>query len=183
MIRINLLPTRQARKKEQGIQQLALLGAVVLLAIGVNWWWASSLDSTLQSRNRQVSKLKQDITQLETIIGEITNITKDKKALEEKLAVLERLRKGRTGPVKMLDALVTLTPERVWFTSMEEKGGSLVLKGEAVSNEDLADLMKEMKKNPFFREPSLKRSVQRDSRGAGMRIIEFELSCGINYSA
>lgn len=183
MIRINLLPTRQARKKEQGLQQLALLGAVVLLAIGANWWWASSLDSDLQTRNRQVSKLKQDIAQLETIIGEITNISKEKKALEEKLEVLERLRKGRTGPVKMLDALATLTPEKVWFTSMEEKGGSLVLKGEAVSNEDLADLMKEMKKSPFFQEPSLKRSTQRENRGGGVRIVDFELSCRINHSA
>lgn len=183
MIRINLLPTRQARKKEQGLQQLALLAAVVLLAVGANWWWASGLDSTLQARNRQVSKLKQDIAQLETIIGEITNITKDKKALEDKLEVLEQLRKARTGPVKMLDALATLTPERVWFTGMEEKGGALVLKGEAVSNEDLADLMSEMKKNPFFREPSLKRSVQRENKAAGMHTVEFELSCSINYSA
>lgn len=183
MIRINLLPTRKSKKKEQGLQQLAILAACVLVALGANFWWTSSHESELQEKKQQVAKLQEDIAALDKIIGEITNITKDKKALEEKLATLDKLRKARTGPVKMMDALATLVPDRVWLTNMEEQGGALVLKGQAVTNEDLADFMRELKKNPFFQEPSLKRAVQVESREAGTRTIEFELSCAINYSA
>src|SRR5690606_28723627 len=112
-----------------------------------------------------------------------TNIKKDQAELEEKLAVLERLRKGRTGPVKMLDALATLMPDRVWLREVDEKGGTLTLKGSAVTNEDLADFMRELKKEAFFSEPALKRAVQVDGKGGGAPVIEFELSCGINFSA
>ena len=183
MIRINLLPTRQARKKEEGRKQLAILAACVIAALGGNYLWYSNLDGTLTEMKQAVSKLQSEIKQLDSIIGEITNIKKDQKDLEEKLAVLERLRKGRTGPVKMLDALATLMPERVWIRELDEKGGSLTLRGYAVTNEDLADFMREIKKNDLFSEPALKRASQVENRDNGTRVIEFELSCGVNFSA
>lgn len=183
MIRINLLPIRKSRKKEAGQKQLAILAACVLAALGGNWLWYSDLDGKLTEKRQAVAKLKTEIAQLDSIIGEITNIKKDQKDLEEKLAVLERLRKGRTGPVKMLDALATLMPERVWIREVDEKGGSLTLRGYAVTNEDLADLMREMKRNQFFQEPALKRASQVEDRESGTRVIEFELSCAVNFSA
>ena len=183
MIRINLLPTRQARKKEAGQKQLVVLAAAVLVVLGGNWLWYSSLDSTLTEKKQAVAKLESEIKQLASIIGEITNIKKDQEDLENKLAILERLRKGRTGPVKMLDALATLMPERVWLKEVDEKGGTLKLKGSAVTNEDLADFMRALKQDPFFKEPALKSAKQVGSRESGMQVIEFELSCGINFQA
>ncbi|AKU90319.1 PilN domain-containing protein [Vulgatibacter incomptus] len=182
MIRINLLPTRQAKKKDLGNKQLVLLGLLVVGALMGNWFWYSGVESTLAQKNAQVAKLKQDIAQLDKIIGEVNTIKEQKKALEEKLAVLDKLRKGRTGPVKMLDALSTLMPEKVWISAIEEKGGAMVIRGGAVTNEDLADLMRELKKNPFFSEPSLKKSQQVGDRQLGT-YVQFELSCSINYAA
>lgn len=179
MIRINLLPVRAAKKKDLGLKQLVLLGLLVVVALMGNYYWWSSVDSTLESTKTQVVKLEQDIAQLDKIIGEVNEIAKQKKALEEKLAVLEKLRKGRSGPVKMLDELATLMPEKVWVTAIEEKGGAMVIKGGAMTNEDLADLMKALKKSPFFSEPSLKKSVQSRKTGAQ---VDFELACKINYA-
>jgi len=183
MIRINLLPTRKSRKKEAGQKQLAVLAACVVAVLGVNFAWYSSLDGELTGKKKAVATLKKEIAQLDSIIGEITNIKQDQKDLEEKLAILERLRKGRSGPVKMLDALAVLMPERVWIRGLDEKGGALTLKGFAVTNEDLADLMRAMKQNDFFTEPALKKATQIEDRETGTRVIEFELSCGVNFSA
>ena len=181
MIRINLLPVRQAKKKEQGRQQLVLMAGVVILALAGNalWWWNTS--STLDAKKAEVTRRKAEIQQLEKIIGEVNTITKDKKALEEKLAVLDQLKKGRTGPVKVMDSLATLMPKRVWLIGLEEKGGHVSIKGGAVTNEDLADLIRELKKSPFFSNPTLKKAVQR--AGQGPKFIEYEIGCGVNYSA
>lgn len=179
MIRINLLPVRAAKKKDLGLKQLVLLGLLVVGVLLGNYYWWSSVDTTLESTKNQVAKLEQDIAQLDRIIGEVNEISKQKKALEEKLAVLEKLRKGRTGPVRMLDELATIMPEKVWLSSFDEKGGSVTIKGGAMTNEDLADLMKALKKSPFFSEPSLKKSVQAGRQGA---TVEFELTCTINYA-
>lgn len=181
MIRINLLPVRQAKKKEQGRQQLVLIAGVVFLTVVLNgfWWWTTS--SELADKQQEVARRQAEIQQLERIIGEVNTITKDKKALEDKLAVLEQLKKGRTGPVKVMDALATLMPKRAWLAGLEEKGGQLVIKGGAVTNEDLADLIRELKKSAFFQNPTLKKAVQRS--GQGPKFIEFEIGCGVNYSA
>lgn len=181
MIRINLLPVRQAKKKEQGRQQLVGIGGVVFLAVVLNalWWWNTS--SELGDRQKEVARRQAEIQQLEKIIGEVNTITKDKQALEDKLAVLESLKKGRTGPVKLMDALATLMPKRAWLASLEEKGGQLTLKGGAVTNEDLADLIRELKKSPFFKNPTLRKAVQQV--GKGPTFIEYEIGCGVNYSA
>jgi type IV pilus assembly protein PilN len=181
MIRINLLPVRQAKKKEQGRQQLVLLAGVFVLAVALSalWWWSTS--STLAEKKAQVARRQSEIQQLEKIIGEVNNINKEKKAVEEKLAVLEKLKKGRTGPVKVMDALATLMPKRAWLISLEEKGGRVTLKGGAVTNEDLADLISELKKSPFFQGPTLKKAVQRGDKG--QKFIEYEIGCGVNYSA
>jgi len=182
MIRINLLPTRRTKKKEAGLKQVALLGVVVVGILVGNWLWYSGLSDELDARRREVARLQADIKKLDQIIGEITNIKKDQEALEQKLAVLQKLRDGRTGPVRMLDALATIMPDRVWIEALEEKGGTLVLKGTAMTNEDLADFMQALKANPFFSEPTLKRAVQARGRH-DVPVIDFELSCGINYSA
>lgn len=179
MIRINLLPVRAAKKKDLGLKQLVLLGLLVVGALLGNYYWWASVDSTLESTKSQIVKLEQDIAQLDKIIGEINEISKQKKALEEKLSVLEKLRKGRSGPVRMLDELATVMPEKVWITTIDEKGGAMVIKGGAMTNEDLADLMKALKKSPFFSEPSLKKSVQSRKQGAQ---VDFELTCKINYA-
>lgn len=183
MIRINLLPVRQAKKKEMGRQQLVLFGGIVVLALGVNAILAVERTADLRSKQADVVRRQNEIKQLEKIIGEVNTISQDKKALEDKLAVLDELRKNRTGPVKVLDTLTGVLPQRVWLASLEEKAGALVLKGGALNNEDLADLMRELKKSPFFSEPTLKQSVQKADKDAGAKYIEWELTCGVKYAA
>lgn len=181
MIRINLLPVEQTKKWELGQKQILLFILVIVAVAMGNWTWRSGVMETLQAKKTQVERLKRDIAALDKVIAEVKNIAKEKEAIEEKLTVLDNLRKGRTGPVKMLDALAVLMPERAWILSFEEKAGALVLKGGAVTNEDLADLMQALKGSPYFSEPTLKRSVQKGDRG-GVTYIEFELQCSINYA-
>lgn len=180
MIRVNLLPVRQAQRREMGKKQLILL-ALLILGAGVgNWKWVEGVNTRLSTKQAQVAQLQRDIAQLEKVIGEVNTISKEMKSLEEKLAVLDQLRQGRSGPVKFLDALATVMPEKVWMLSVTEKEKQITIKGAAVSNDDLADFMRALKDNPYFSEPTLRRSVQKGS--GDNRTVEFELSCRVNYS-
>lgn len=181
MIRVNLLPVRQAQRRELGKKQLILL-ALLLLGAGVgNWKWVEGVKTRLQAKQSQVAQLQRDIAQLEKVIGEVNTISKEMKSLEDKLKVLDQLRQGRSGPVKVLDALATVMPEKVWLITVTEKDKQLSIKGAAVSNDDLADFMRALTNSPYFSEPTLRRSVQRGS--GNNRTIQFELSCRVNYSA
>ena len=71
------------------------------------------------------------------------SIKDDKKALEDKLKILDALKKGRTGPVKVLDELASLIPEKVWLLDFAEQAGGVSMIGQASSYEDLSDLLQE----------------------------------------
>ncbi len=145
MIKINLLPVRQVKKREVSQQLLVLYALVLAGAVGGNWWWYGGKDRTVRNQRAQIAQKEASIRQLESVIGEVNHIKEREKELKDKLAVLESLRRGRSGPVKILDALATATPSKVWLSSFDEKGQKVKVQGSAVSHEDVAELMRQLK--------------------------------------
>ncbi|HEY3449218.1 MAG TPA: PilN domain-containing protein [Myxococcales bacterium] len=144
MIRINLLPVKAAKKRESGQKQVFLFAVALALGIGGNWWWYSQTSQQEERERLEVQRTEKEIADLNRIIGEVQNYEKENKALEDKLKVLDTLKRGRTGPVKMLDAMATSIPKNVWIAKLEESGGAMRIDGSAISNDDLAEYMKAM---------------------------------------
>lgn len=142
MIRINLLPVRAVKKREMGRQVLVLF-ALVLLGAGVgNYFWYSDRDSELKRHRAGIAQTRAKIAELEKVIGEVKNINARKTEVEKKLAVLDTLRKGRNGPVRMLDALASATPKKVWVKNFTEASNSVSIDGSAVSHDEVAEFMR-----------------------------------------
>ncbi|MCA2981715.1 MAG: pilus assembly protein PilN, partial [Myxococcaceae bacterium] len=95
MIRINLLPVRQVRKRELGRQFLALAAATVVATLAGNFFWFTSRDEERAQRAEAASKREREIAALDKQIGEVNELKKRKKEVEDKLGVLEKLRKQR----------------------------------------------------------------------------------------
>src|SRR5947199_7853501 len=136
MIYVNLLPVRAAKKREFGRQQLVLFVLLLVLAGIGNYFVYNRFESELRSLDKQIASTRAEIQQLEKTIGEVKSIKEDKKALEDKLKILDTLKKGRTGPVKVLDELATIIPAKVWITDYQEAGGAVTMTGRASSYED-----------------------------------------------
>jgi type IV pilus assembly protein PilN len=144
MIRINLLPVRHVKKQAMGRNQLMLAGVVLVVGIIANGFWYFDRRGENEKLKAQVASVQKEIADLDRIIGEVKNITSEKKQLEEKLKVLDTLKKGRTGPVKMLDAMASATPKNVWLRQMTETNGAMNVEGSAISNDDVAEFMKSL---------------------------------------
>lgn len=142
MIRINLLPVRQVQKREAGRQFIVLMVGMFIITAAANGYWYVWMDGKREAAQRRLDDTNARIAQLEKVIGEVTNLQKRKKEVEEKLAVLDKLTKQRAGPVKLLDALATAIPKKVWITSFEEKGGAAVMMGHAESYDDVSEFMR-----------------------------------------
>ena len=142
MIRINLLPIRQGKKRELGRQFLVVVAGLTMIALIGNWFWYNQLAQQRDRNQVRIDDTKKRIAELEQVIGEVNNINKRRKEVEDKLGVLEKLRRGRSGPVRMLDALSTATPKKVFLTEFEEKASQVKLMGRAQSHEDVADFMR-----------------------------------------
>jgi type IV pilus assembly protein PilN len=179
MIYINLLPVRAAKKREFGRQQLILFGLILVGALLGNYtWWKAEKDS-LNALEQRIASTRNEIAQLEKTIGEVKSITQDKKALEDKLKILDALKKGRTGPVKVMDELATIIPNRAWLLEYTEQNGSVVMRGMAVNYEDLSTFAQRLKTSKYFANVAIKKASQKNQSGA----VEWEISCNANYSA
>lgn len=181
MIRINLLPVRAAKKKQAGRQQLLLMGLVVAIVVILMLFWVGAVTTERKKLEARVVEVNQEIQKLEQIIGEVKQYSETKAMLESKLKIIEDLKKGRVGPVKVMDELAQKIPKRVWISNMIESMGSVSFQGEASTDEDIAAFMQELQKSPFFQGINLKftKIGERD----GVKIKKFVLECKVNYAA
>ena len=141
---------------------------------------ASSAQNAVRRRARSTvhAGARAEIAQLEKTIGEVKSIKDDKKALEDKLRILDTLKKGRTGPVKVLDELASLIPEKVWLLDFTEQAGGVSMVGQASSYEDLSTFSKKLKASTHLLNITIKGARQRADG-----TVDWTITCTANYSA
>lgn len=180
MIRINLLAVRVSKKKQAGKQQLLLGVAVLLLAFGGNFLWSTARAGALQDRREKIARTRAEIAQLEKIIGEVNDIKQQQAAVKDKLAVLDKLKAGRAGPVRLFDELATIVPKRLWLRKIEEKDKVVTFDGSAAAIDDVSLFMSGLERSPFFTAVELKKtSAKAEGR---FRIVEFTVTARGDYA-
>jgi type IV pilus assembly protein PilN len=180
MVRINLLPVRVSKKKEAGQQQLILFALVLVFGIIANYVWVSSRAGELDTMKKKLASTQAEIAQLDRIIGEVKNIKEQQAQLREKLDVLGTLKAGRTGPVRMLDELATLTPKRLWLLKLEEKGGTITFTGSASSIDEVSEFMTALRGSTHFKGVELGKTVAKTEKG--FRLVDFTLTATVAYA-
>lgn len=180
MIRINLLPYRAVRKKENIRKQLSIYALSVLLVVLL---LAGIFLNQRSKLNLLVNNMKSKKKELASYSGTTKKIAELKKKIEStqtKLDVIKKLEKNKTGPVLLLDEISQTVPkEKLWLQSLQEKSGILSLKGSAMDNETLSLFMKNLEKAEHIRSVDLKSAKSKTLSNYKLSIIDFMLSCKI----
>lgn len=180
MIRINLLPVRVSKKKEAGKNQLIFFALAIVFALVCNFWWSRSRSEEMAAREDKVKRTRTEIAQLEKIIGEVKNIKAEQQAVKDKLAVLDKLKAGRQGPVRVLDELAGITPKRLWLKKLDEKAGAVTFDGSAATIDDVSAFLSALKRSPYFTAVELKKtSAKREGK---YKLVEFLITATVNYT-
>ncbi len=180
MIRINLLPVRASRKKQESQKQLLLIGLALAFVVLCNLLWSHSRAEDLASREAKIKRTRTEIAQLERIIGEVKNIKAQQSELKDKLAVLDRLKAGRQGPVRLLDELATLVPARLWLRKVEEKSGAIAFEGTAGTIDDVSSFLTALKGSRHFKGVELKKTVAKPE--GRLKVVDFTITAAANYT-
>jgi type IV pilus assembly protein PilN len=181
MIRINLLPVRAKKKRNTSIYQIVAMAAILMVTVVSSFTVHSVYSAQVEEREKKISDNETEIKRLQKIIGEVNELDKQKTRLLNQLAVIDKLEKGKRGPVRVLDDLSNSIPKRVWVTSFREANGALSITGSAMDNSDISEFMRALQRTPYFSEISLK-FAQADQRD-GVTVYNFEIGCKVNYSA
>ena len=175
MIRINLLPIREIKKKE-GIRQLILMGVsclvLIVLSLGIFHFSVAKKIGTLQS---EIDDTQQQINQLNKIVGDVKKYEKEKKELEKKIGIIDVLNQKRAGPVNMLDEISKNIPAGAWITSFNEKALKLTLDGVALDNETIAGFMTSLENSTHFSNVELIQSGHHRSEDLNLKKFNITL--------
>jgi len=174
MIRINLLPVRAARKKEEVQRQLLVFTVFLLLIVGSGLAWWQATKSTLGDINDENKRLEEEIANLKKIIGEVDEYKAQQALLEKKLEVIRQLKANKTGPVHMLDQLALRIPEKLWLEEVAESAQKVTLRGVSINNEVIATFMNKMEESDYFKEVYLV-SIQARAE-ADLKLKEFTIT-------
>ena len=174
MIRINLLPFRTARKKEN--VQLSILLSSLLLAIILMFYINIRLSSQVKEVNSKVESTKTEIAKYEKINKEIAEIKAKLEILKTKMNVINDLEANRYEPVRLMDVMTTLViPNRMWFLSFDAIGKTVNISGVAVDSQTVADFMIRLEGSKLFEAVNLKTIKKQMVRQASLK--NFEISC------
>jgi type IV pilus assembly protein PilN len=176
MIRINLLPFRAARKKENIRRQVSIFLLSLVLVLIVAFWVNYMLSRKIDTLNEQIKTTQAQVDKYNKINKEIQEIKKKLDLLNKKIDVIQSLDLTRKAPVELLDDISRLTVEkRMWLTGLKEKAGKIEVVGIAVDNPTVAEYMTRIEASQKYIGVKLL-SINQDDSIKGLNLKSFGIS-------
>ena len=180
MIRVNLLPHREEKRKRRQ-QQFGVLAAIAvilgLLVAGAIWVF---LDQQVEQQRSNVAYMKAEIDKLDKQIEEIRKIREETASLLAKKQVVEGLQSNRSEPVQLLDQLLRQLPEGIYLKAIKQAGVKVNVIGYAQSNARVSTLMRNLGASPYLENPELVeiKAVLLDNN-PNKRVNEFSMNISV----
>jgi type IV pilus assembly protein PilN len=177
VIRINLLPYREEKRKARRQQFYTLAGLVFTLAAMVVFLVYSVLASYVSEQEGKNAFLKKEIALLDARIDQIKHLKEQSQALLSRKEVIETLQSDRSEAVHLLNELTKNVPEGVYLKSIKQEGRKVTLSGYAQSNSRVSSLMRNLESSPWIERPQLMeiKAVAVDKRRLNEFILVLQL--------
>ena len=158
MIRVNLLASgpgaAQPRTVVSKEQRPAMIGLCMLLVTGLSiggWWYY--LNQQLATTEQGIVTAEARIDQLKDAMKLLESARQHKAELEERLALIERLRTAKSAPVRMLDLLNESVTDGLWLMEIKQSATTVQLEGRAMSHTAITDFAQSLQVAGFFKMP------------------------------
>jgi type IV pilus assembly protein PilN len=162
MIRINLLAVeRGAAKKTRGgggvvtsAQRVTIGAALIFLAtIVVIGWWFWSLHTRGLRLDEDIASAEIKAQQLRSVLAQVQKFETRKAVLQQRVTLIEQLRRGQSAPVHVLDELSKAIPDRLWLVSLGQRDKDFTIDGRTTSLTALSDFVANLEASPWFKRP------------------------------
>lgn len=179
MLKINLLPIRQLKKRAKARSQIAA-GIVIFISVLVLLGLVGILQAgRMTTLNDEIAVKTKEKKSFDKVIQELADLEKKRLDLNNKIQIINKLKSDSSLTVHVLDEVSNIVDNnRMWLTSLNQRGGSLKITGYALDNQTVAQFMDELKVSPYINSVSLNNSSLKQVAGTDLK--EFGLSCGVS---
>jgi len=208
MIRINLLPVKEVKKKKVRKEFFLLVAILVALDVMVMMSWGSAAEEALKGVRGRNKQLQEQVDSLKEAKKQMEEREQNKKLLEAQNFIFDKLKYDKIGPSNLLLYIsyaltkpedsaqnreeikkreliawnVDWDPDSVWLTHIVEKDGMVRMKGEARNHEDVAEFLRRLEAGVFFYKPELIRQEKSFHLQLETHYVEFEIVADLNYN-
>ena len=178
VIRVNLLPHREMRRRRQQKQFLITLGVVV--ALGAAIWLAGAHLAQRARYEDQISRnkyLEDEIAKLDKEIEDIKKLKEMTAALLARKKVVETLQSNRAEVVHLLDELARQLPEGIYLKGIKQAGNRVTINGFTQSQARVSTLMRNLEASPHLENANLVEIKAVTTPGS--RVNEFTLNVSL----
>ena len=183
MIRINLLASDRkiARKKAafDPSQQITVVCAVILLlagaAVGWRYWLVTS---TAAAVDVQIATAQRETQRLHAVISQVQEFEQRKAQLQQRVTLIEQLRREQIGPVHMLDQISLALPSSLWLSEVKQTGApnEVLIDGRSLSLTGLSDFVGNLERSGYFQKSiEIINSTTDTSGGPQGEVIKFQI--------
>ncbi|MBI3285340.1 MAG: PilN domain-containing protein [Burkholderiales bacterium] len=182
MIKINLLPHREEKRKQLKSAFYSLLMLSTILAALLTIMVGAYFGQQLNAQTERNAFIKKENALLDEKIKEIATLKQEIDALKARQQAVEDLQGDRNQPVFLLDELVKLTPEGVYMRTLKQDGQRVILNGYAQSQDRVAELIRNLgNKSEWMYKPDLN-DIHSTGIGQGRdakKVFDFTVNVGI----
>ncbi len=179
--RINLLPHREMRRKEQQKQFFVMLGVVIGASAAIWFGVHGYLDGQLTNQQARNKYLEGEIVKLDKEIAEINKLKEQTASLLKRKQVVETLQSNRAEVVHLLDQLVRQLPDGMYLKSIKQQGSKVTITGFTQSQARVSTLMRNLEGSQYLQNANLV-EIKAATAG-GLRINEFTMNIDVTRIA
>jgi type IV pilus assembly protein PilN len=159
LIKINLLAVDRDRGKRKAKFAIAAekvtVGCSLILvatALLVGWWyWSLKNEST--ALDEQIVQAQQETARLQSVITQVRQFEARRGQLQQRVTLIEQLRKGQTGPVHLLDQVSRSLPDSMWLTELKQSASDILIEGRCTTLTALSDFVSGLETSNYFDKP------------------------------
>jgi type IV pilus assembly protein PilN len=187
MIRINLLAVERGagRRAAGGLipaaQRVTIGASLILLgtALFVGWWFWSLRQSSHQL-DENIARAEVETQQLRSVLTQVQKFEARRAQLQQRVTLIEQLRRGQSGPVHVLDEISKAVPERLWLMEMTQKGQDVTLAGMTTSLTGVSDFVANLESSTWFKKPVDIIDSEMSSDAKRGDLVKFSVKATIN---
>lgn len=180
MIRINLLPIGRRPVEEKIRKEITVFFLLIFFSVSVMVYFHIDHTRTIKQITAQKKTVDKEIRRYQDRQRQLKELQEKHKILEQKLGVIEQLRKNRDLQVRVLDQLAIIVPtDQLWIKTLTQKGNTLTLTGVARGNEVIAQFMEALAKSPYIDANGVVLKQSRQVKIQGYKLKNFNLSAKV----
>jgi type IV pilus assembly protein PilN len=155
MPRINLLPWREAQRRERKLHFSIALGGAAVAAMAFTFVAYLAVDASISAQQHRNDLLRNQIKVLDKENEEINSLESDKQRFIARMEIIEKLQRSRPEIVHLFDEIVRTLPDGVYLTSVKQTQGRLKFEGIAQSSTRVSAFMRNIDSSEWLKNPAL----------------------------